>query len=194
MYGTLGPNSEPQAAIVSTYFIDNTSSVFTGLQDSTFQLDKRFYSSPVLPDGTHTLVATFDFAPVGHSYILDYLICTSSSSDSLPSPAQSPSEVPLSSTPSSGADAKTLVPAIVVPICVVLLLTLAGFYLLLKKRSPRSHKSIPDTYNFCESRQTALPFDPRLYGLRFAPCLYSTILYQQRAIGLSARQATQCFQ
>ncbi|PSR71009.1 hypothetical protein PHLCEN_2v13113 [Hermanssonia centrifuga] len=101
VYGTIGPTGD--ALPMSTYLLDSTSIltyVAANVSATTYQ--NQFYLSPVLQDGSHTLVITVTSQGF---YWLDYLLYTPSSNNLASAPISSSSSLSSSSSISSALSA-----------------------------------------------------------------------------------------
>ncbi|PSR71007.1 hypothetical protein PHLCEN_2v13111 [Hermanssonia centrifuga] len=101
VYGTIGPTGD--VLPTSTYLLDSASIltyVAANVSATTYQ--NQFYQSPVLQDGSHTLVITV--TSQGY-YWLDYLLYTPSSNNLASAPISSSSSLSSSSSTSSALSA-----------------------------------------------------------------------------------------
>ena len=83
--GTIGPRTAGVVSPQSNYTVDgSTPNVYTATQDSTVHYSTRFYLSPTLPDGQHTLIVTNILD--SDSFFIDYFLVYKSSTDTSWSP------------------------------------------------------------------------------------------------------------
>jgi hypothetical protein len=78
--GTIGPRTVGVVSPQSNYTVDGGNpNVYTATQDSTVHYSTRFYLSPVLPNGQHTLIVTNVLD--SDSFFIDYFLIYKSSTD-----------------------------------------------------------------------------------------------------------------
>lgn len=152
VYGTIGPVRASYVSPVSSYSVDGTTPVaYPASQSQYVQYNQRFYQSPVLPSGQHSLIVTNTLN--SDALFLDYFIVQPESVTST-SVSPSSSSTGLPSTVGGGDSARTT--AVVVG-CIVgavagvaILLTFFFFWFRRQRRQEQAKPSGADVVSSCE--------------------------------------------
>jgi len=101
VYGTLGPRNAQRLSPQSSYSVDGSTPVtYQAVQNPSVQYSVRFYVSPLLPNGQHTLSVTNLIT--SDSLFLDYFLVLRADDDTSPSQL-----VPVASTGKSASQTPT---------------------------------------------------------------------------------------
>lgn len=171
VFGTLARSVK--GALISSYSLDNgtvtTYNATPGLSSNLYH--QKFYSSPIVENGEHTLTMHIDSLGPDATYQLDFLQysvvpppVTSSAVPEVSSTA-APSTTALSSSGRSGPPLKVLLPAIIVPVVIFLLFLLLAVGWFVKKRNAEWRQSISDIGHEAAQKPAASQCTSRSFSL-----------------------------
>jgi hypothetical protein len=147
--GTIGPRTAGFVSPQSNYSVDgSTPNVYSAVQDGSVHYSTRFYLSPTLTDGQHTLVVTNILD--SDSFFIDYFLVYKSANDTsfnpkivtvtLTTPSQTASS---SKSGSSGSNTGTIVGSALG--AAVLIVVAVAFILWLRGRKKRNSDGLIDS-------------------------------------------------